>query len=70
LATRQEPGNEKFISEGCLINHGVSFPMFSKIDVDGRHAHFLYIYLKNELGGVMGGAVKWNFTKFLIDRQV
>ena len=66
---RQEPGEEKSVSEGCLINYGVSFPMFSKIDVNGKNAHPLYIYLKNELGGVMGGAVKWNFTKFLIDRQ-
>ncbi len=66
---RQEPGDENPISEGRLINYGVSFPMFSKINVNGRNTHPLYIYLKNELGGVMGGAVKWNFTKFLIDRQ-
>ena len=66
---RQEPGDEKSISEWCLINYGVSFPMFSKIDVNGKNAHPLYIYLENELGGVMGGAVKWNFTKFFVDRQ-
>lgn len=63
----QEPGDEKNISEGCLINYGVSFPMFAKIDVNGPAAHPLYIYLKNELKGFPGNAVKWNFTKFLVD---
>ena len=47
----QEPGGEKEISEGCLINYGVSFPMFSKIDVNGEHAHPIYKYLKSELKG-------------------
>lgn len=63
----QEPGDEKSISEGCLINYGVSFPMFSKIDVNGSNAHPIYKYLKKELSGFLGGKIKWNFTKFLVD---
>jgi len=63
----QEPGDEKSISEGCLINYGVSFPMFSKIEVNGENAHPIYKYLKNELGSILGSKIKWNFTKFLID---
>ncbi len=63
----QEPGDEKSISEGCLINYGVTFQMFSKIDVNGDNAHPLFKYLKKELPGLLGGKVKWNFTKFLVD---
>ena len=63
----QESGDEKSISEGCLINYGVSFPMFSKIDVNGENAHPIYKYLKSELGGLLGSKIKWNFTKFLLD---
>jgi len=66
---RQEPGDAKSISEGCLLNYGVSFPMFSKINVNGKDAHPLYKYLKSELHGVFGNAIKWNFTKFLIDKN-
>jgi len=65
----QEPGTEKEISEGCLINYGVSFPMFSKIEVNGENAHLIYKYLKNRLPGVFGKNIKWNFAKFLIDRN-
>ncbi len=65
----QEPGDEKSISEGCLLNYGVTFPMFAKIDVNGGHAHEIYKYLKKELSGTFGSRVKWNFTKFLIDRN-
>jgi glutathione peroxidase len=65
----QEPGDEKSISEGCLINYGVSFPMFSKIEVNGENAHPIYKYLKKELSGLFGGKIKWNFTKFLIDAE-
>lgn len=65
----QEPGDEKSISEGCMINYGVSFPMFSKIDVNGDTAHPMYKYLKKELGGTFGSNIKWNFTKFLIDTE-
>lgn len=63
----QEPGDEKSIAEGCLMNYGVSFPMFSKIEVNGDGAHPMYKYLKKELSGLLGGRIKWNFTKFLID---
>ena len=63
----QEPGSEKEISEGCLINYGVTFPMFSKIDVNGINGHPIFTYLKDKLPGLIGKAIKWNFTKFLID---
>lgn len=63
----QEPGDEKSIAEGCLVNYGVTFPMFSKIDVNGPDAHPLYKYLRSELPGVFSSSIKWNFTKFLID---
>ena len=63
----QEPGTEEEIQEGCLINYGVSFPMFSKVDVNGENAHPIFNYLKGELKGLLGGRIKWNFTKFLID---
>lgn len=66
---KQEPGDEKSISQGCLINYGVSFPMFSKIEVNGNNAHPIYKYLKNKLKGILGGRIKWNFTKFLIDNE-
>jgi glutathione peroxidase len=65
----QEPGDDKSISEGCLINYGVTFPVFSKIDVNGKNAHPIYQYLKNELSGWFGSKIKWNFTKFLIDEK-
>jgi len=66
----QDPGSEGEIEEFCQLNYGVSFPMFSKIDVNGGDAHPLYTYLKKEAKGVLGSqAIKWNFTKFLIDRE-
>jgi len=65
----QEPGDAKSISEGCLINYGVSFPMFSKIEVNGQNAHPIFNYLKHELKGTFGNNIKWNFTKFIIDRD-
>jgi len=65
----QEPGTEKQISEGCLINYGVTFPMFTKINVNGKDAHPIYKYLKSELKGFPGNEIKWNFTKFLIDKN-
>lgn len=65
----QEPGDEKSISEGCLINYGVTFPMFSKIEVNGENAHPIYKYLKKESGGIFGSRIKWNFTKFLVDAE-
>jgi glutathione peroxidase len=63
----QEPGSNKEIIEGCLINYGVSFPMFSKIDVNGKEAHPLFKYLKEKRKGLLGKRIEWNFTKFLID---
>jgi len=66
----QEPGNEAEIGAFCQINYGVSFPMFAKIDVNGARAHPLYEFLKSEKPGILGTKnIKWNFTKFLIDRS-
>ncbi|MFN3555627.1 MAG: glutathione peroxidase [Bacteroidales bacterium] len=65
----QEPGDEKSISEGCLVNYGVSFPMFAKVDVNGPGSHPIFSYLRTELPGWLGNKVKWNFTKFLIDKD-
>ena len=65
----QEPGDEKSISETCLINYGVSFPMFSKVDVNGEQAHPIFKYLKKQLSGLFGSKIRWNFTKFLIDKH-
>lgn len=65
----QEPGTEKEISEGCLVNYGVSFPMFSKIEVNGENEHPIYKYLKNKLPGTLGKKITWNFAKFLIDKN-
>ncbi len=63
----QEPGGAKEISEGCLINYGVSFQMFEKVDVNGDTAHPLFKYLKKELAGFFISKVKLNFTKFGVD---
>ncbi len=66
----QEPGNELEIRNFCTLNYDVSFPMFAKIDVNGSAAHPLYQWLKKEKPGLLGiGAIKWNFTKFLVDRN-
>ncbi|MCH8542082.1 MAG: glutathione peroxidase [Alcanivorax sp.] len=66
----QEPGDETQISEFCEINYGVSFPMFAKIDVNGDGAHPLYKHLKEEAPGLLGSkGIKWNFTKFLINKD-
>ncbi len=65
----QEPGDEKSISEGCLINYGVSFPMFEKIHVNGKDSHPIYQYLKNAKTSLFGKSIKWNFTKFVIDKN-
>jgi len=64
----QEPRDAKAIAEFCESNYHVSFPMFDKIDVNGGNAHPLYRYLKGEKSGLLGSAIKWNFTKFLVDR--
>jgi glutathione peroxidase len=66
----QEPGSAEEIGSFCQKNYGVSFPMFEKIDVNGDTAHPLYRWLKSNAKGVLGSeGIKWNFTKFLIDRQ-
>ena len=66
----QEPGSGEEIGEFCRVNHGVTFPIMRKIDVNGSDAAPLFDWLKAEAPGVMGTkAIKWNFTKFLIDRE-
>lgn len=65
----QEPGDEAEILSFCQLNYGVTFPIFSKIKVNGKEAHPLYVYLKSILTDLLGGKIKWNFTKFLIDRN-
>jgi len=65
----QEPGDAAAIESGCLVNYGVSFPMFEKIDVKGPRAHPLYVWLTAQLPGILGRDVRWNFTKFLIGRD-
>ena len=65
----QEPGTAEEIGAFCQRNYGVSFPMFDKIDVNGDNAHPLYQWLRTEKGGLLGDAIKWNFTKFLIGRD-
>src|SRR5690554_4471925 len=66
----QDPANEDAISQFCSLNYGVSFPMFAKIDVNGDGAHPLFQFLKSEAKGLMGSEkVKWNFTKFLVNRD-
>lgn len=64
----QEPGGAPQIARFCADNYGVSFPMFDKVDVNGANAHPLFKYLKNAKPGLLGSAIKWNFTKFLVDR--
>lgn len=66
---KQEPGSADDIAQTCHINYGVSFPMFEKVAVNGAAAHPVFRYLKDELPGVLGGRIKWNFTKFLVGRD-
>ena len=65
----QEPGDAKQIETFCDRTYGVTFPMFAKIDVNGSKAHPLYEYLKSEKTGLLGSSIKWNFTKFVVDRS-
>ncbi|MGB7556046.1 MAG: glutathione peroxidase [Candidatus Korobacteraceae bacterium] len=65
----QEPGTNDEIKSFCQLNYGVEFPLFSKIDVNGDDAHPLYKFLKSEKGGLLGASIKWNFTKFLVDKK-
>ncbi|HET9045464.1 MAG TPA: glutathione peroxidase [Casimicrobiaceae bacterium] len=65
----QEPGSAAEIEQFCELNYGVTFPMFAKIDVNGKNAAPVYEYLKSAKPGLLGSeAIKWNFTKFLVDR--
>jgi glutathione peroxidase len=67
---KQEPGSSEEIAEFCSVNYGVTFPMFEKIDVNGEKTHPLYRHLKREARGVLGSEpIKWNFTKFLVNRE-
>jgi glutathione peroxidase len=65
----QEPGDETEIKNFCSTKYDVSFPMFAKVEVNGAHAHPLWAFLKHEKSGLLGGAIKWNFTKFLVARD-
>jgi len=67
---KQDPGSDSEISEFCSLNYGVTFPMFSKVEVNGGGTHPLYKYLKSEAKGLLGSEkVKWNFTKFLVNQK-
>jgi glutathione peroxidase len=65
----QEPGDAVAIEQFCAGNYDVTFPMFAKVDVNGGNAHPLYQYLKSEKSGLLGASIKWNFTKFVVDRS-
>ncbi|QEH37342.1 Hydroperoxy fatty acid reductase gpx1 [Aquisphaera giovannonii] len=65
----QEPGDAQAIESTCLVNYGVSFPVFEKVDVNGPRAHPVFRWLTTELPGLLGRSIKWNFTKFLIGRD-
>lgn len=65
----QEPETNDTIEEVCRINHGVTFQLTEKVEVNGVNEHPIFAYLKNKKGGIFGNRIKWNFTKFLIDRN-
>ena len=65
----QEPGDEAEIQNFCTLKYDVTFPLFAKVEVNGTHAHPLWAFLKKEKTGLLGGAIKWNFTKFLVGRD-
>ena len=65
----QEPGSDADIKEFCSINYGVTFPLMSKVKVNGKEAHPLFTWLKKQAPGALGGTVKWNFTKFLVEKD-
>ena len=62
----QEPGNDQEIDEFCKVNFGVDFPLSQKVNVNGKNAHPIFKFLKENSKSLLGGTVKWNFTKFLI----
>ena len=65
----QEPGDEEAIGAFCTKNYGVTFPMFSKVDVNGANAHPLFAFLRKAKRGLAGDRIKWNFTKFLVNKD-
>jgi len=65
----QAPGSDEEITDFCSSRYGITFPQFAKIDVNGEKEASLYTYLKSQKSGIMGSKIKWNFTKFLVDRQ-
>ena len=62
----QEPGDDAAIEEFCRINFGVTFPLTTKVDVNGKDTHPVFAFLKERTGGLLGSSIKWNFTKFLV----
>ena len=66
---KQELNSNDEIQEFCQLNYGVTFKVFDKINVNGKNAHPLYKYLKKEKSGIFGGSIKWNFTKFLVNKD-
>jgi glutathione peroxidase len=64
----QEPGSDAAIAAFCNDAYRVTFPLFAKIEVNGKNAHPLYVWLKQQKGGLLGNSIKWNFTKFLVDK--
>lgn len=66
---KQEPGSNDEIQEFCQLNYGLTFPVMGKIEVNGDGEHPLYTWLKQQAGGVLTDKIKWNFTKFLVDRN-
>ncbi|VAW39288.1 Glutathione peroxidase @ Thioredoxin peroxidase [hydrothermal vent metagenome] len=65
----QDPASNDEIAAFCIKNYGVDFTMFEKVNVNGKDAHPIFVYLKDELGGTLGKQIKWNFTKFLLGRD-
>ena len=65
----QAPGNEQEIMTFCQLNYNTTFPLFAKIEVNGEYADPLFTYLKSQQKGMMGSNIKWNFTKFLVDKE-
>ncbi|WP_018622727.1 glutathione peroxidase [Spirosoma luteum] len=65
----QEPETNETVEQACKINHGVSFQLTEKVDVNGKNEHPVYTYLKSKKGGFWGSKIKWNFTKFLVDKN-
>ena len=65
---RQEPGSDAEIAAFCDATYRVTFPLFAKIAVNGKNAHPLYVWLRQQKGGLLGNSIKWNFTKFLVDK--